>query len=366
MLSFFKKTIVTQKDRTFKTKVGEFWNWYAKVAPRFFETIETGDCNALVPEVSGQLDKLFPGFAWVFGPGEGGVGHSFTLSGEGIIHKQLLTQFWLSHAPVLDGWTFYCARQPGSIEGMSMKFEGTNFEPAEFWLTPTVNSKRKKVDIEAWHPLVPVLGRQACLSALFIFLDEVLGEYGTEQWIGEIKVHDKKLADAIPLGELASYISKLQSEEGWEKFPPGEAALFYEFEQGHERFLRGDIIIATTRNSSLFEEYICSEGALEDPLAGTGADYLFITMDASQLPPAQRLEFREAVEASLDKRLKSDSNGRLLGNASSKCNSYIDLLIFDGVASINSVRSALEEQNVPPGTAINYFAREKRGHRIVL
>jgi hypothetical protein len=64
--------------------------------------------------------------------------------------------------------------------------------------------------------------------------------------------------------------------------------------------------------------------------------------------------------------LKSDSNGRLLGGAFGTQNAYIDLLFFDGGKSIETVRQVLKDQNLPSGTSINYFAKEKRGHKIVL
>ena len=45
---------------------------------------------------------------------------------------------------------------------------------------------------------------------------------------------------------------------------------------------------------------------------------------------------------------------------------YIDLLLFDGANSIALVLESLRRQGVPAGTSINYFAHEKRGHRVVL
>ncbi len=68
-----------------------------------------------------MVNELSPGFAWVFGPGADGIGHSFTLSGEGVIHRQLLALQWLSRAPVINGWTFYAARQPGPISGHTIE-----------------------------------------------------------------------------------------------------------------------------------------------------------------------------------------------------------------------------------------------------
>jgi hypothetical protein len=106
MLSLFKRKPPTASESTFKTRVQRFWTWYSEVAVHFYKTIESGDCKALAEEVSAKVRELVPGFAWVFGPGENGQGHSFTLSGEGNLHRQLLAIYWLEQAPKIDGWTF--------------------------------------------------------------------------------------------------------------------------------------------------------------------------------------------------------------------------------------------------------------------
>src|SRR5580765_6032365 len=160
MLSLFKRKSSSIEELTYKARVERFWDWYRGVAPRFYETIQAGKCPTLAPEVSAEVDKMLPGFAWVFGPGAGGRGHSFTLSGEGNLHRQLLAIFWRSLAPELDGWTFYPARQPGSIEGKIIEMGDRRFDPIEFWLTTHVNQDRKNVDITVWHPLFATMAEQ--------------------------------------------------------------------------------------------------------------------------------------------------------------------------------------------------------------
>jgi hypothetical protein len=47
-------------------------------------------------------------------------------------------------------------------------------------------------------------------------------------------------------------------------------------------------------------------------------------------------------------------------------NACIDRLLFDGSNRLETVQRVLKDQNSPPGISINYFAKEKRGHKIVL
>jgi hypothetical protein len=116
----------------------------------------------------------------------------------------------------------------------------------------------------------------------------------------------------------------------------------------------------------LINEYLAAEGELEDPLSGTGADYVFVAFDARILPSGAEATARGEIEDALDQRLQESANGRLLGGAWGTTNAYIDLLLFDGPSSLEIVRQVLHERTVPAGSTINHFAKEKRGHRIVL
>jgi hypothetical protein len=364
MLSLFKRQ--TPSEITFKTRVEKFWSWYSDQAPRLFEIVDRGESPSLAHEVSAKVDELLPGFAWVFGPGKGGIGHSFTLSGEGVLHRQLLAMFCVSRAPELEGWTFYASRQPGSIDGIVLDIGAHKFDPLELWITPHVNHEVKKVDITVWHPLMGHIDPNHRMGPVFLFLDEVLGEFGTGQWIGEIKLDDKRLADAIPLKELYSFVKKVEADTGWKKLPPGEVSTLYRSRQPHNRFLRGDVLVGSTMHPRLINEYLSAEGLLEDPLRGTGADYVFVTFDAGILPAGNQIDARAKIEDALDAALRNASSGRLLGGAFGTRFAYIDLLLYDGNTSLEIVTSVLSREGLPAGTAINFFAKEKIRNRIVI
>jgi hypothetical protein len=366
MFSIFKKRPdVPPASPTFKSRVESFWSWYSQVAQRFYQTIEGGQCASLAPEVAAKVDELLPGFAWVFGPGASG-GHSFTISGEGVLHRQLLALYCVGRAPQINGWTFHASRQPGSIEGISIDMGGRKFDPLEFWITPAINQESKKLDITVWHPQLINQDERERMGPLFLFLDEVLGEFGTGQWIGEIHFSDHKLADAIPMKELLSFVRKVESDNGWKKPPPGQEATLYRLPNPDNRFLRDDVIVGSTVNPRLINEYLRASGAPPDPLAGTGADYVFVSFDMRILPRGQQSETRGVIEDALTLALRNAHSGRVLGGAFGIQNAYIDLLIFDDANSFAIVENVLRQLNLPAGTAINFFAKEKQSGRMVL
>jgi hypothetical protein len=366
MFSIFKKRPDNPPSApTFKSRVESFWSWYSQVAQRFYQSIESGQCASLAPEVSNKVDELLPGFAWVFGPGAP-AGHSFTVSGEGVLHRQLLALYCVSRAPQINGWTFHASRQSGPIEGIAIDMGGRKFDPMEFWITPAINHESKKLDVTVWHPLLINQGERERMGPLFLFLDEVLGEFGTGQWIGEIHFSDHKLVDAIPMKELLTFVRKVESDTGWKKLPPGQEATLYRLPNPDNRFLRDDVIVGSTVNPRLINEYLRASGAPPDPLAGTGADYVFVSFDMRILPRGGQSEARGQIEDSLDHALRKSQSGRLVGGAFGTQYAYIDLLIFDDANSLAIVEDILRQLNLPAGTAINFFAKEKQNRRIVL
>jgi hypothetical protein len=109
-----------------------------------------------------------------------------------------------------------------------------------------------------------------------------------------------------------------------------------------------------------------AEGNLPDPLAGAGADYVFVSFDARILPDGKQSETRGVIEDALDDALRTAHSGRLLGGAHGLQFAYIDLLLFDGRNSLELVERVLREHKLPTGTTIKFFAQEKKGQTIVL
>ncbi len=357
---------MTTGEETFKSRVQEFWRWFVEAASHYSETIAAGACATLTTEISAKVNAMAEGLAWEFGPGAGGGGHSLTVSGEGNLHRQLLTIYWLERAPSLPGWTFYPARQAGSIKGYRIDFGGKRFDPAELLVTAAVNPDKQNLNITVWHPLFDNTPERERWTVLFLFLDTVLGEYGTQQWIGKIIFAPQRPGDSFPLNELEPLLERVKTEHRWRNFPPGERTVGYSFEKPHTRWLRGDIVAGTTVNFPLINQYTNAEGDMKDPLAGTGADYVFVAFAASILPPGRQVEIRARIEDALDAALRSSASGRLLGGATGTVNAYIDLLLFDGGNSIEIIKRLMREKGLPAGSSINYFAKEKRMCRIAI
>jgi hypothetical protein len=350
------------EEYTFKRRVEAFWTWYDAQAARFWKVIEEKNCSTLSGEVNEAVDRFLPGFSWVFGPGRSNDEHSFTLTAEGDRHKQFLTSDWLSRAPTIRGWVFYSSRQPSEeIHGSRIVMNGERFDAIEFWVVPSVNEETEHIDLKVWHPKHDKMPEGGQWTILYLFLDELLGETGTENWIGQIEWSEQRLGESMPISELRQFVRDTERARGWEKSATGESYTVYELRESEDRFRRRDIIIGTTCHMTLQNDYFDSKGQMEDPLAGTGADFVYAAFPADFLPAGKESDTRRAFEDALEETFTRAQSGRCLGGAFGRVNAYLDAVIFDGNESIRLMQQALRDAGLPKETEIRYFAGEKQG-----
>ena len=351
------------QELTFKQRVEAFWTWYASVAERFHRTIGEKQCSSLGEEVSATVDKLLPGMGWVFGPGKDPTGHSFTLTGEGILPKQLLAAYWLSRAPELDGWTFHAGRQASDIpREFSLEMGAHSFRPIEFWVTPEINEEKEKVDVTVWHPLAGQVPEKTWQTALFLMLDEILGEFGTDRWIGATEFGKAKLGASMPITELREFVESASKEQGWQMNRPGTTWSTYKLkrEPDTDSKPRLDTIAGSTACWKPLRDFFHDPDDCSDPFAGFHADWVYLSFDSSVLAADDVVNAREDIAEIISTDLGEMLSGRHLGGAIGVSRTYIDFLIYDGDRSIGIIREAARRAGLPDDTRLEYLASSKR------
>ena len=341
---------------TYKHRVAEFWSWFQANSNRFLLTIDEGNCDFLTQETTEAVHKLGLG-AWVYGPPpKGAQGHSLTVSGEGVIHKQFLTEYWLSQAPKIEGWSFHASRQAGQLNGY-INIKDLKIEFQAMWIRVHVDNEREKVDISVWHHHFPELDDKDRFTITFIVLDEVLGEYGTDNWVGEINFAAQAEKESMPVAELKEYVDELEKETGWKKYAPTEVYNNYQIPELEKDFPRSDTFVGTTSNFNLVRDFLEQDGEMTSPVTGSGADFIYITCSNDFLPKDEEVIFRGEIEDSLHNALEVEASGQVFGGASGEVNFYIDLAIYDGEKSIEIIKSILNARNFPSDTTLRYFEK---------
>lgn len=352
---------------TLKQRVTGFWNWFAENADRFTAIIDAKRCGDLQPKTSAAVDKWLGNMAWTYGPGPNKVGHSLTLSGEGFLPKQLLADYWASQAPALDGWTFYPSRQPSENFGsilLHLEDAQEDFKPIEFWVAPRVDEEEEKIDIAVWHPSIHRLPERTRFMALFLILDELLGEFGTQNWIGEIRFSEDHLARSFPIVELLEFVRETESQQGWKKYPPTGTYTGYSLPRPDSSWLRGDTLAGTTRCFRLVRDFLEAKGPCEHPVPGVGLDYVFVAIPTSHFPVGEEVSARSAIEEEIAELLETNAAGLSLGGATGTANCYLDFALHDGERSLDLIRSVLRQQHLPRQSAIHFFTSDRAGEII--
>ena len=345
-------------QQTFKTRVDEFWSWFSQRSNEIYQAVDAANHDWLVEQMSAAVSAIQPDLAWVFGPGADGVGHSFTVSGEGLVEKQILAEFWRQRAPELPNWTFHASRQPATAERLAAAGiqvgENEQVDVAGFQVRPSVDEERQVVDITAWHPSLDVVPKEHHPQILFLLLDDALGEFGTGNWIGEIEVKplDKKglfrrsgsseSEQPMTLLDLPSFISELAEQKGWTKPSPVESRTVYQVGEQSSAH-RGDTAVGSTAIPNLIAELLQNGALVDDPFTAAGADLVSLQLDGSLFTPGQQADQRGAIEDALDEALSAAQSGAVLGGAIGHINSYIEMVLYDGAASRAIVESKLAE-----------------------
>ncbi len=107
-------------------------------------------------------------------------------------------------------------------------------------------------------------------TVTFLFLDEALGEHGTEWWIGKINYDKKHLGASFPFPEFPDYIEQEARKRGWKKNAPGESWTLYRLKEQPTVYPRSDVVIQNTCVPGLFTSYLDAGGEMEDPVVGMG------------------------------------------------------------------------------------------------
>jgi hypothetical protein len=343
---------------TFKDRVTKFWDWYVSVADRFSKAIEQDRREDVTSEVGEFMQQTLPHLSWVFGTGEDG--HSFTVTGDGYLPKQLLAEYWHSRAPEIPGWTFYGSRQPtppDELEGMAIRVgDQEEVDVETFRLKTSVDEEAKAIDLVAWHPALQHVPEEHHFQILFLLLDEALGEFGTQIWIGDVKIQPFTASEANRmLSELPAFVRQVAAYHEWEDLSPLQSYTCYEVTTQSES-RRGDTIVGTTCIPDTVMEFLENDGKLpEDPFDGMGAEFAYAAIDATVFPDGAQTDVRGNIEDALSDALESELSGRTLGGAFGTGESYIDLLLFDGDNSRRIVHDTLEKLQLQGRSRLDSF-----------
>lgn len=349
MFGWGKKSDSASDALTFKSRIQEFWLWFNANAEKFHAKVSSNASDEIVPEVEETMNELMPDLAWVFGPGDGDNKHSFTLTGEGAMPKQLLAYQWFQQAPAIKGWTFFPAKQatnPENLKGIAIQLRGSKQLEAEKLTVATLFDEERNVfDITCSHPEFKGMPDQERNFLLMLLLDEALGEFGVVQYVGNIDFGPPPPnSKSMSIVEFPTFLEHARKYHNWEPRSIMNSYTLYELPHQNTKRPRADSIGGTSLVPDIVGEYIERGKPLKDnSLKNLGAEIAYLQFPTSNLDEEQLIDSRSKIEDAIHESLENQQSGRTLGGAIGTRNSYIDLLLIDGENSREIVMKCVKQ-----------------------
>jgi hypothetical protein len=210
---------------------GDFWAWWAGARDRVANAIETGGFDAkLVSEVSRAVAWIDPRMAWEFARGTS-ARHALCLSPEGNAEIRPAALRWLASAPPADEtWEYRASRQAAQSLSV-LEIGGRRMDLGEMRAPASWDARRRRLDVQLWHPAFEGAPRGLPEQAAFLFLDNLLGEDQVERWIGQVDVLGAPTGGGSP-EELRREIERRAAE------PPGDTWVL-----GQRTGPRGEVVV---------------------------------------------------------------------------------------------------------------------------
>jgi hypothetical protein len=201
--------MVQQGDTTPSQLIEDFWAWFAQNSSQIIDLYSRNDVMDLSDLINHQINKIDKQLAWEIGPGIHKP-YLFTISSEGNFSLRPVAEKMIGAAPALIEWEFYYSR-PSREPAARVRLPGRNlqFDTSGWKFVPLEHPDRGKLDLLIMDEQLARSEPEASLTAVSIYLDQLLGEDTVETWIGKFNIdnpsesHHEKLYD---MAELSDYL----------------------------------------------------------------------------------------------------------------------------------------------------------------
>jgi hypothetical protein len=187
-------------------KRAAFWKWFAQHAKQVDE-IRTAK-ESIADELAAQLHRVDPALTFELGPP--GAPRELIISADGILSAFGAVKSLVAVAPPIPGWTVIAFRQRKRPLFEIRLGDGTKLRPEDVWFTAQSRGRSEKLDVYFFVKNFETRNPASTRQALYLLLDDVLGEYEVETRIGGIEI--RPLAGqpptARPILELATLVDR--------------------------------------------------------------------------------------------------------------------------------------------------------------
>lgn len=311
-MSFFKKLFGKQQQQiqNNQNRYAEFWQWFQQHQQHFHRVVDEMNQDTIqkdfFDQLSPELEKVHAGIFFLTGMFDQ-ENAELILTPDGVISNIIFVEELVAAAPEIAGWKFTALKPASDIHQTSIAMHGHEFsqETLSFYLRDH-DGYPDEIDLVVVHDQYNEEQKAEFLQAVYIFLDNYLGEYDSITKLDQVSVRCRQDAEKelMPMESLKNILILKTSE-----------------------ISRLDKVIRTNTDE---DEYISLQGETNEGLPliavlnSTLLDWdqkashpwmmiIEITYDgqnSSGMPPSKQYEQLEHIEQALLAELK-DVNGYL-------------------------------------------------------
>ncbi|PXV63831.1 hypothetical protein CLV62_11280 [Dysgonomonas alginatilytica] len=321
---------------SFKEKVTKFWDLFtvkeSEVRKMIDDKVET---DTLIKYVDGLLSVAFSKAFFELGVNEDGK-HELILTPEGDRSRLFQLEYWLKQAPevLLKKWNFYSTKPAKAKGDFTINMYDTSLSADSIVLYYNVDEKHQKVNLQVQCPQLMKLEENKRYSIFFIYLDQLIGEAYTMEYIGSIDfvVSSTKDFQKIAAADLKKLMDDTIVAQNWFRIENiCERCAGYEMvpSKAKDWQLREDIYIAYSSCFPVLNAFYNKSTELFGNFYADGIVFGFLFYENINVPKDRMVPFRTEIEDQILKQAKAERVAESIGGATGFYFSYMDFIIYD-------------------------------------
>ena len=196
--------------------IAAFWDAWSTMQPLLDAEVANGEYGEGTERLTELTENIEPNLEWELMKGAVEP-NALCLSAAADPRLRIVTQRWVDAAPPTGkGWEFHASRIAAGLDAVELA--GMEIDPTAATIGIEPDSIGEVLDVLIAHPDFSGLDETLQLQAAFRFLDDLLGEDRTENWISSVDVMPGKVDWGIPFPELAQSVELLESSAAGEQW----------------------------------------------------------------------------------------------------------------------------------------------------
>lgn len=185
------------------SEIKKFWNWFEKNSYKYF--ILEGDLQILFTELAGKLHEINKNLVFEFSQSKNP--REFIIGAGGIKEAFPIVTKLIEVAPKIDNLKIIGFKQPKPLpQDACIKIMDLKISLSDFYFIPLENEEEMGIDVYVKNF---EQNNKAYISAGFIFLDSLVGEYNVGTYISSINFFPySDDPDILPLTALPNVLKQ--------------------------------------------------------------------------------------------------------------------------------------------------------------